>query len=105
MLDLSITTVTSNTNILLEEGLIKRIGIAKSTGGRKPVIVQFIKNAYASLGVNILPYKVDIILTDLLSNIIDKVSFEILIDDMDQILNSIKKNIIVLLLKNDILIS
>lgn len=105
MLDLSITTVTSNTNILLEEGFIKRIGIAKSTGGRKPVVFQFIKDAYVSFGVDILPHKVDIILADLSSNVLDKVSFVILNDDMDKILNTIEKNIAALLLKHDIIIS
>lgn len=105
MLDLSITTVTSNTNILLEEGFIKRIGIAKSTGGRKPVVFQFIKDAYVSFGVDILPHKVDIILADLSSNVLDKVSFVILNDDMDKILNTIEKKITALLLKHDIIIS
>ena len=52
LLGLSITTVTTNARQLLEEGLIEEVGIAESTGGRKPVVFKFLKSAKVSFGVD-----------------------------------------------------
>jgi predicted transcriptional regulator len=40
-LHISIPTVISNVNELIEEGYLDEAGVAKSTGGRKPIIVRF----------------------------------------------------------------
>lgn len=93
MLGLSITTVTSNTNQLVEEGFIKTGGIAKSTGGRKPVVFQFEKNARVTIGVDISPHHVSMILTNLSSEILDDDRFDVEEKNMDTILNEVAKRI------------
>jgi len=75
-LNLSIPTVTSNIKELLQEGLVEEAGVAKSTGGRKPVVVKFLKNARYSFGVNITTDKVEIVLVNLNVEIIVKEVFK-----------------------------
>ncbi len=76
-LNLSIPTVISNVNELIEEGLVDEAGVADSTGGRKPVIVQFIPEARYSFGVDIDLEKAEVILTNLDSEIKRRIYFKI----------------------------
>lgn len=103
-LRLSITTVTTNTNQLLEEGLIEETGIAESTGGRKPVVFQFLKNAKVTIGVDISPHQVKMILSNLSSEVIDVVSWRNEIFDMDKTLEKIEVEVNRLLERNHYLI-
>jgi len=64
-LSLSIPTVTANINSLMEEGYVYEAGVAESTGGRKPVILRFNENARYSVGVNISPDRILIMLINL----------------------------------------
>lgn len=90
-LGLSIPTVTTNINELLEEGLIVEAGVAQSTGGRKPMVLQFQKNAKYTVGVDITPNKVNIVLVNLQVEVIGELSFryartlpfEALIDEIE----------------------
>ncbi len=75
MLKLSIPTITTNTNQFIEEGLVEAAGVGDSTGGRKPMILKFVENARYSVGVNISPDKVDLLLTNLNSKKIMESSF------------------------------
>lgn len=75
MLKLSIPTITTNTNQFIEEGLVEAAGVGDSTGGRKPMILKFVENARYSVGVNISPDKVDLLLTNLNSKKIMETSF------------------------------
>lgn len=100
-LGLSIPTVTTNINMLIEDGLVEEAGVAESTGGRKPVILRFIEGARYSVGVNISPDHIDILLINLNAKHIDETSFlyrreytfydvlELLEDEIDKLL---KKN-------------
>lgn len=76
LLGLSITTVTTNINVLKEEGLVLETGISKSTGGRKPVILKIDENARYGIGVDISPSEVNIIITNLLSEIVCETKFK-----------------------------
>ncbi|TFG61218.1 MAG: ROK family protein [Spirochaetales bacterium] len=49
---ISITTIISNINRLIENGLAEEAGTAHSTGGRKPVLVRFLPNANYAFGVD-----------------------------------------------------
>ncbi|MDH8676813.1 ROK family transcriptional regulator [Fusibacter bizertensis] len=89
-LNLSITTVTTNTRRLLEEGLIEETGIAESTGGRKPVVFKFIKSAKVSFGVDLSPHQATIIMTNLASEIIDRSKFSIDKQSMEEVLLNIQ---------------
>lgn len=73
---LSITTVTTNINELLEEGLLDKQGIAVSTGGRKPLILELNSKAKYSVGVDIAPHKVSIIISNLMSETLFSIQME-----------------------------
>ena len=91
LLGLSITTITTNTKQLLDEGLIEEIGIAESTGGRKPVVFKFVKAAKISFGVDISPQKVTIIMTNLASEIITQKKFSVNERQLGDILDTIHR--------------
>ena len=74
-LKLSIPTVTTNINQLIEEGLVEAAGVGDSTGGRKPIILKFVENARYSIGVDVSPDRVRILLINLNNTIIDEASF------------------------------
>nr|WP_160719309.1 xylose repressor [Bacillus sp. USDA818B3_A] len=64
------STVSSQINTLIEKNLIFEIGQGQSSGGRKPVMLVFNKNAGYSLGIDIGVDYVNCILTDLKGNIV-----------------------------------
>lgn len=67
--NLSIPTVTSNITSLMEDGLVDEAGVANSTGGRKPKIVRLLPNSRYSIGVEITPSKVKLVLINLFCEI------------------------------------
>jgi len=76
ILGLSIPTVTTNINILIKEGLLSEAGVAKSTGGRKPLILRFEENAKYAFGVDITPDRVRIVMVNLNLKVIDETAFD-----------------------------
>ncbi len=70
ILKLSVPTVTTNINKLLNEGLVEEAGVAESTGGRKPVILCFRPNARYAFGIDISPRKITVALTNLYAEIV-----------------------------------
>lgn len=64
-LSLSIPTVTHIIKELIEDGFVVEAGVAKSTGGRKPMILEFEKQAKYSIGINMLPDRFEILLVNL----------------------------------------
>ncbi|AKL97307.1 xylose repressor [Clostridium aceticum] len=102
-LKLSIPTVTTNINQLIEEGLIEEAGVGDSTGGRKPIILKFIENARFSVGVDVSPDTVRIVLINLNNKIIDEASFPYIKNfSFKEILESLKVEIDSLLSRNHI---
>lgn len=75
-LSISITTIINNINELLDEGIVELAGTGDSTGGRKPVIVRFCKNAYYSFGVEFLPGRIRIILVNLDSEVLRDITIQ-----------------------------
>jgi N-acetylglucosamine repressor len=64
------STVSSQVNTLIEKNLIFEIGQGQSSGGRKPVMLVFNKNAGYSIGIDIGVDSINGILTDLRGNIV-----------------------------------
>ncbi|MEH7120647.1 xylose repressor [Neobacillus vireti] len=64
------STVSSQVNALIEKNLIFEIGQGQSSGGRKPVMLIFNKNAGYSIGIDIGVDYINSILTDLKGNIV-----------------------------------
>jgi predicted NBD/HSP70 family sugar kinase len=73
----SIPTVISNINELIEEGLVEEAGVEGSTGGRKPIIVRFLPDSKFSFGVEFTLKNVRVILTNLDSEIKFDVTFQV----------------------------
>ncbi|NDL68574.1 ROK family protein [Anaerotalea alkaliphila] len=71
-MQLSIPTVTSIVQVLVEEGLAEEAGLAVSTGGRKPKIVRFLPDARHALGVNISTEAFQILLLNLNQETVDR---------------------------------
>lgn len=53
-LQMGLSTVSQNLNLLEQEGLIKRNGYLESTGGRKANLLQIVPEARISIGIGIL---------------------------------------------------
>lgn len=64
-LDLARSTVTEIVRDLLATGLIAEVGIGKSSGGRKPVLLQFQDDAKVILGIDIGATHVSVAMTNL----------------------------------------
>lgn len=64
-LNLSLPTISQNLQELLEAGLIERAGHLSSTGGRKPFIIQAVRTARISIGLEILKEMAHIVAIDL----------------------------------------
>jgi predicted NBD/HSP70 family sugar kinase len=64
-LDLSRSTVTEIIKDLLKTGLITEVGIGESSGGRKPILLQFQDDAKVILGIDIGASHVSVAMTNL----------------------------------------
>lgn len=91
-LEISIPTVTTNVNALIEEGILEEAGVAESTGGRKPVIVRFLPNSRYSFGVDFSLTSVRIALTNLDSDIICETTFKMEgFSNMNEVIRKIER--------------
>ncbi|MFI3205924.1 MAG: ROK family protein [Clostridia bacterium] len=70
-LEMGLSTVSQNLQILEKENLIEKNGFFESTGGRKADAVQIVKNAHISVGVAILKESIDIVAVNLYGEIIN----------------------------------
>lgn len=75
-LNLSIPTVITNINELIDKGFLDEAGVGESSGGRKPIIVRFLPNSRYSVGVCITKDDIRIVLTNLNFEIITEKSLE-----------------------------
>ena len=93
----SIPTVISNINELIQEGLVEEAGVAGSTGGRKPIIVRFLPNSKYSFGIEFTLSNVRIILVNLDGEIKFNYTFKVesfkniddIIDKIHEIIGSV----------------
>ncbi len=71
-LQMGLSTVSQNLNLLEEEGLIERNGYFDSTGGRKAHAIQIVSNFKIAIGIGILKNMFHITAIDLYGNTIYK---------------------------------
>ena len=76
MTKLSPTTVTSAVNMLLEEGIVITGGMGESSGGRKPVYVQFAPDNKFVIGVSITNSHIEVGQMNLEAEVKDKILVE-----------------------------
>ena len=67
-LQMGLSTVSQNLNLLEQEGLIKRNGYFDSTGGRKANVIQIVTDFRVSIGIGILKNMFHITAVDLYGN-------------------------------------
>lgn len=66
----SLPTVNQNLNELLEDGFVRVAGHYKSTGGRKPMVLQCTPEARVAVGVQILAEQATAVLLDLYGEVL-----------------------------------
>lgn len=69
---LSPTAIGLITSRLIQEDYLRETGTAKSTGGRKPQLLEIKKNSYFSIGFDIEVDSVKMLLLDISGNVIEK---------------------------------
>ena len=91
--DLTAATISKITRELIEVDLIKEGTIGKSSGGRPPIMLELNAKAGYLIGINLGPGLLEVILTNLDGEIINKQSKEIEIIEQEIVLNKVKKMI------------
>lgn len=101
-LQLSLPTVTQNLTDLLEEGLVIREGVLKSTGGRKAQAYHCNSKIRLSVGVDILENNTELVILDLLGNTVASVSLPIAYSNSEQYCRQLSDSIQNFIEKNEI---
>ncbi|WP_068616108.1 ROK family transcriptional regulator [Paenibacillus tuaregi] len=65
-------TVSNLVNQLIESGLVRELGQGESSGGRKPVLLEFNQQAGYAIGVDVRVDMVSLVLCDLHGNVVDQ---------------------------------
>ena len=94
-LDISIPTVSKNINQLKAEGLVEEAGVSSSSGGRRPMLIKFIPDAYYSFGIEFAAERhVRIILANLDSKIIaESVLHDPDFNDIDALMQEVHRQV------------
>lgn len=94
-LQMGLSTVSQNLNLLEQEGLIERNGYFDSTGGRKAQAIQIVSDFRISIGIGILKNMFHITAVDLYGNCVCSdtipVPYSNTADYYDQVADSIKE--------------
>lgn len=94
-LQLGLSTVSQNLNLLEQEGLIERNGYFDSTGGRKAQVIQIVPDFRISIGLGILKNMIHITTVDLYGNSICTdtiaIAYANTADYYDRVADSIKE--------------
>lgn len=90
-LKISIPTVTTNINDLKQEGIIDEVESDIYTGGRKPKVIQLIPNSRIGVGMSISKYKVVVVFTNLLEEILLLKEIECKEGELDEYIERGKK--------------
>ena len=69
-LNLSMPTVLSNVNELMDKGIVAEMGESESTGGRKAVLIGLQKDYRYALGVNITAHHIGMVLVNFCGEVI-----------------------------------
>ena len=67
--NLSLPTVIEIVEQLEREGLVRRVGEGPSTGGRRPVLIELVPDAFFALGVELGTRTTTVVLTDLRASV------------------------------------
>ena len=83
-------TVSTMVSELIDDNFVNEIGIGKSSGGRKPVMLYFNNYAGYSIGIDLGVNYILAVLTDLKGNIIAEISEQLTRTEVDEITDHVK---------------
>ena len=93
-LDLSIPTIMKIAEEFINEGIIKVVGKAESTGGKRPDLYEIVKDAYYCIGVDLGRFRLKIIVYNLKGEIVLRKVEEIShISEVSVVLNILEQKI------------
>jgi len=100
MLDISITTVSTNITELKNEGIVEDVRSLESTGGRKAIAIKLNESCRYSIGVALTPNHIKISLVNLKKNIIENISIRHKNNGIENIINLLSNNLEILMEKH-----
>lgn len=99
LLDISITTVSTNITELKSEGIVEDVRSLESTGGRKAIAIKLNENCRYSIGVALTPNHIKISLVNIKKNVIESMRVRHNNDGIENIVNLLNENIGLLMKK------
>jgi predicted NBD/HSP70 family sugar kinase len=93
ILDISITTVSTNITELKNEGIVEDVRPLESTGGRKAIAIKLDENCRYSIGVALTPNHIKISLVNLKREIIETIRIRLKNNGIENLLTIIYENI------------
>lgn len=101
-LNISITTVSTNINELISEGLVKEVRSLKSTGGRKAISFMIDENSRYSMGIALTANHIKISLVNLRGKVIDSIKIRHKNEGVEKIIEKIEENVQKILYDNNV---
>jgi predicted NBD/HSP70 family sugar kinase/biotin operon repressor len=102
ILDISITTVSTNITELKNEGIVEDVRSLESTGGRKAIAIKLNENCRYSIGVALTPNHIKISLVNLKKEIIENIRIRHKNDGIENLIKIINENIDLIMKKYDL---
>lgn len=102
ILDISITTVSTNINELKSEGIVEDVRSLESTGGRKAIAIKLNENCRYSIGVALTPSHIKITLVNLKKRVIESLRIRHKNNGIENMLSIIKENLELIMEKYDL---
>ncbi|AQR94854.1 MULTISPECIES: ROK family transcriptional regulator [Clostridium] len=102
ILDISITTVSTNITELKNEGIVEDVRHLESTGGRKAIAVKLSENCKFSIGIALTPNNIKIALVNLKKEIIEKLKIRHKNNGIENLIEIINENIALLMEKHNL---
>lgn len=102
VLDISITTVSTNITELKNEGIVEDVRSLESTGGRKAIAIKLNENCKFSIGVALTPIHIKISLVNLKKEIIENVRIRHENNGIESLIKITNENIELIMEKYDL---
>jgi Transcriptional regulator/sugar kinase len=102
ILDISITTVSTNITELKNEGIVEDVRHLESTGGRKAIAVKLSENCRYSIGIALTPNHIKIALVNLKKEIVENIKVRHKNNGIENLIEIIKENIDLVMKKHNL---
>lgn len=102
ILDISITTVSTNITELKSEGIVEDVRSLESTGGRKAIAIKLNENCRYSIGIALTPNHIKITLVNLKKKIVEDLRIRYRSNGIENLITIIKENLDLIMKKYDL---